>query len=148
MTNMPRRAMTCAFMPDGSTFNGKSNILPRWYLDQLKVGDDRAHHDARQQARMQIGLGKACQKAGAHLCMATGQQLTMQGELLGVGRIGGQQRVNILGVVGVELLLNDFFHHQNCHWPVFTTQIPSSAFVTACATTAVQSLPVRRYSQA
>ncbi len=39
MTNKPRRAMTCAYMPDGSTFNGKKNILPEAYLETLRVGD-------------------------------------------------------------------------------------------------------------
>ncbi len=39
MTNRPRRAMTCAFMPDGSTFNGKRNILPEEYFKSLKIGD-------------------------------------------------------------------------------------------------------------
>ncbi len=39
MTNKPRRAMTCAYMPDGSVFNGKENILPKEYLAHLKVGD-------------------------------------------------------------------------------------------------------------
>lgn len=39
MTNKPRRAMTCAYMPDGSTFNGKKNILPEDYLATLTVGD-------------------------------------------------------------------------------------------------------------
>ncbi len=39
MTNRPRRAMTCAYMPDGSTFNGKKNILPDDYLAGLQVGD-------------------------------------------------------------------------------------------------------------
>jgi phytanoyl-CoA hydroxylase len=39
MTNMPRRAMTCAYMPDGSTFNGTRNILPEAYFQSLKVGD-------------------------------------------------------------------------------------------------------------
>jgi phytanoyl-CoA hydroxylase len=39
MTPYPRRAMTCAFMPDGSTFNGKKNILPDDYYASLKVGD-------------------------------------------------------------------------------------------------------------
>jgi len=39
MTNKPRRAMTCAYMPDGSTFNGKRNILPEEYFNTLKVGD-------------------------------------------------------------------------------------------------------------
>ena len=39
MTNKPRRAMTCAFMPDGATFNGRRNILPKDYFASLKVGD-------------------------------------------------------------------------------------------------------------
>lgn len=39
MTNRPRRAMTCAYMPDGATFNGAANVLPKPYLDTLKVGD-------------------------------------------------------------------------------------------------------------
>ena len=39
MTPRPRRAMTCAFMPDGATFNGQKNILPQTYVDSLKIGD-------------------------------------------------------------------------------------------------------------
>jgi phytanoyl-CoA hydroxylase len=39
MTIHPRRAMTCAYMPDGSTFNGKRNILPEEYFASLKIGD-------------------------------------------------------------------------------------------------------------
>jgi ectoine hydroxylase-related dioxygenase (phytanoyl-CoA dioxygenase family) len=39
MTNGFRRAMTCAYMPDGSTFNGEPNILPDEYLRRLKIGD-------------------------------------------------------------------------------------------------------------
>ncbi len=39
MTNKPRRAMTCAYMPDGATFNGQQNILPDAYFASLKVGD-------------------------------------------------------------------------------------------------------------
>ncbi len=39
MTNKPRRAMTCAYMPDGSTFNGIRNVLPEDYFNSLKVGD-------------------------------------------------------------------------------------------------------------
>jgi phytanoyl-CoA hydroxylase len=39
MTNGFRRAMTCAYMPEGSTFNGEANILPDEYLHTLKVGD-------------------------------------------------------------------------------------------------------------
>ena len=39
MTNRPRRAMTCAYMPDGETFNGNQNVLPAEYVQTLKVGD-------------------------------------------------------------------------------------------------------------
>jgi phytanoyl-CoA hydroxylase len=39
MTNKPRRAMTCAFMPDGCTFNGQKNILPKEMFEKLKPGD-------------------------------------------------------------------------------------------------------------
>jgi len=31
--------MTCAYMPDGSTFNGERNVLPEAYAAGLKVGD-------------------------------------------------------------------------------------------------------------
>ncbi|HAA78429.1 TPA: phytanoyl-CoA dioxygenase [Candidatus Latescibacteria bacterium] len=40
MTRHARRAMTCAFMPDGATFNGKRNILPEAYFESLTVGDE------------------------------------------------------------------------------------------------------------
>jgi phytanoyl-CoA hydroxylase len=39
MTPRPRRAMTCAFMPAGSTFNGAQNILPDEYFARLRIGD-------------------------------------------------------------------------------------------------------------
>ena len=39
MTPGPRRAMTCAYMPDGSTFNGISNVLPEEEISRLQVGD-------------------------------------------------------------------------------------------------------------
>lgn len=39
MTAGWRRAMTCAFMPDGATFNGQSNILPPAMVQRLKTGD-------------------------------------------------------------------------------------------------------------
>ncbi|MEZ0326748.1 MAG: phytanoyl-CoA dioxygenase family protein [Fimbriimonas sp.] len=38
MTNKPRRAMTCAYMPDGATFNGQQNVLPKSYFEGLTVG--------------------------------------------------------------------------------------------------------------
>lgn len=39
MTSGFRRAMTCAYMPDGSTFNGQKNVLPTEYFEQLNEGD-------------------------------------------------------------------------------------------------------------
>jgi len=39
MTPLFRRAMTCGFMPDGATFNGKQNILTKEQVARLQVGD-------------------------------------------------------------------------------------------------------------
>ncbi|MBC7654226.1 MAG: phytanoyl-CoA dioxygenase family protein [Oligoflexus sp.] len=39
MTPGFRRAMTCAYMPDGNTFNGTQNILSDDQITNLKVGD-------------------------------------------------------------------------------------------------------------
>ncbi|MBI2191853.1 MAG: phytanoyl-CoA dioxygenase family protein [Planctomycetes bacterium] len=39
MTPGFRRAMTCGFMPDGCTFNGKKNILSDEQIARLKIGD-------------------------------------------------------------------------------------------------------------
>jgi phytanoyl-CoA hydroxylase len=39
MTPGWRRAMTCGFMPDGSTFNGQRNILTKERLAKLTIGD-------------------------------------------------------------------------------------------------------------
>jgi phytanoyl-CoA hydroxylase len=39
MTNRPRRAMTCAYMPDGNVYNGKPNVLPDAYVKTLTPGD-------------------------------------------------------------------------------------------------------------
>lgn len=39
MTPKPRRAMTCAYMPDGSTFNGQQNVLRDDYFRSLKLKD-------------------------------------------------------------------------------------------------------------
>lgn len=39
MTSGFRRAMTCAYMPDGNVFNGEPNILPDLYLKKLEPGD-------------------------------------------------------------------------------------------------------------
>ncbi|HEY2722658.1 MAG TPA: phytanoyl-CoA dioxygenase family protein, partial [Chitinophagaceae bacterium] len=45
MTNGFRRAMTCAFMPEGNVFNGEPNILPDSYLQTLKIGDALDNND-------------------------------------------------------------------------------------------------------
>jgi phytanoyl-CoA hydroxylase len=42
MTPGFRRAMTCAYMPDGSTFNGLQNILTDEQISRLKLGDTLA----------------------------------------------------------------------------------------------------------
>lgn len=39
MTPGFRRAMTCAYMPDGNRYNGEPNILPDSYRNSLKIGD-------------------------------------------------------------------------------------------------------------
>lgn len=39
MTPRPRRAMTCAYMPDGCTFNGQRNVLREDYFNALQIGD-------------------------------------------------------------------------------------------------------------
>ena len=48
MTNRPRGAMTCAYMPEGSTFTGVKNILPTEYFPRSlvlgQVLDDELMH--------------------------------------------------------------------------------------------------------
>ena len=39
MTPGYRRAMTCAFMPEGSTFNGEKNVLTEKDFNSLTIGD-------------------------------------------------------------------------------------------------------------
>jgi phytanoyl-CoA hydroxylase len=39
MTPGRRRAMTCAYMPDGAVFNGQANVLPPDYIAAISVGD-------------------------------------------------------------------------------------------------------------
>jgi phytanoyl-CoA hydroxylase len=39
MTPGFRRAMTCAYMPEGNVFNGQKNILPDEYVQTLNIGD-------------------------------------------------------------------------------------------------------------
>jgi ectoine hydroxylase-related dioxygenase (phytanoyl-CoA dioxygenase family) len=39
MTNAPRRALACSYMPTGSRFNGRRNILSEAYLSRLSLGD-------------------------------------------------------------------------------------------------------------
>jgi ectoine hydroxylase-related dioxygenase (phytanoyl-CoA dioxygenase family) len=39
MTSGHRRAMTCAYMPDGNVYNGQPNVLPDDYVKKLIIGD-------------------------------------------------------------------------------------------------------------
>ena len=39
MTPYHRRAMTCAFMPNGAVFNGQQNILSEQYMAGLSIGE-------------------------------------------------------------------------------------------------------------
>ena len=39
MTVGLRRAMTCAFMPDGAVFNGRQNVLTDAQVARLRIGD-------------------------------------------------------------------------------------------------------------
>jgi ectoine hydroxylase-related dioxygenase (phytanoyl-CoA dioxygenase family) len=39
MTSGHRRAMTCAYMPDGNSYNGQPNVLPDAYVKTLSIGD-------------------------------------------------------------------------------------------------------------
>ena len=43
MTPRPRRAMTCAYMPDGATFNGIQNILSQEKFESMQI--DEVHDD-------------------------------------------------------------------------------------------------------
>jgi len=45
MTRKRRIAMTCAYMPAGSVFNGQRNILPEDYFNSLKQGDIMENDD-------------------------------------------------------------------------------------------------------
>jgi len=45
MTRGLRIAMTCAYMPEGSTFNGNQNILPDTYFRSLKLEDCMKNDD-------------------------------------------------------------------------------------------------------
>lgn len=45
MTPGRRRAMTCAYMPDGSIFNGQQNVLPQSYFDSLEIGQPLENND-------------------------------------------------------------------------------------------------------
>jgi len=56
MTPRPRRAMTCAYMPEGATFNGQKNVLPDEYLNTLSIGN-RLNSD--QQNPLLWSMGKS-----------------------------------------------------------------------------------------
>ena len=60
MTPGRRRAMTCAFMPDGSTFNGQANVLPPEYLATLSEGDRLDKDEQNPLLYHARGAGVAC----------------------------------------------------------------------------------------
>ena len=45
LTRKRRIAMTCAYMPEGSAFNGAPNVMPRDYFQSLKKGDILSNDD-------------------------------------------------------------------------------------------------------
>lgn len=59
MTPKHRRAMTCAYMPDGSTFNGKKNILTDEYYNSLKLGDVLNNDDINRLIWRRDGMPQA-----------------------------------------------------------------------------------------
>jgi phytanoyl-CoA hydroxylase len=67
MTPGRRRAMTCAYMPDGCRFNGTANILPPEYLARLKVGDllDDDDQNPLVYSRHNSGVGQPCPVTGS-----------------------------------------------------------------------------------
>ncbi|MGH8290520.1 MAG: phytanoyl-CoA dioxygenase family protein [Steroidobacteraceae bacterium] len=58
MTPRSRRAMTCAYMPDGATFNGQKNVLPDEYLNTLNIGD-LLNHDEQNPLLWPVGKASA-----------------------------------------------------------------------------------------
>jgi ectoine hydroxylase-related dioxygenase (phytanoyl-CoA dioxygenase family) len=52
MTPGRRRAITCAYMPAGATFNGQRNVLPAEYLATLSVGDGICSEGKRAERAM------------------------------------------------------------------------------------------------
>ncbi|BDT57863.1 hypothetical protein MasN3_13570 [Massilia varians] len=56
---------------------------------------------------MQVGFKEALLVARADLFVPLCQQRTVQRELLRIRRVGGHQGIKVLGVVGVELRLDD-----------------------------------------
>ena len=56
--------------------------------DQLYIGDDVAHNNARHKLGMEVRFAESCEKACAELIVAFRQQLAVQCVLLGIGGIG------------------------------------------------------------
>jgi ectoine hydroxylase-related dioxygenase (phytanoyl-CoA dioxygenase family) len=63
MTTGQRRAMTCAYMPDGSTYNGVTNILPESYSRTLKVGDRLENEELNPLIYARTGPGRPLGKS-------------------------------------------------------------------------------------
>ncbi len=61
MTPHVRRAMTCAYMPIGSRFNGNANILTQERLARLKIGDSLDDEDENPLVWRRPGVAEPCQ---------------------------------------------------------------------------------------
>ncbi|MCE0497464.1 MAG: phytanoyl-CoA dioxygenase family protein [Methylacidiphilales bacterium] len=59
MTRKRRIAMTCAYMPVGSTFNGQRNILPEAYFKSLQHGEVLANDDWNPVVCLQNAMARA-----------------------------------------------------------------------------------------
>jgi len=75
--------------------------------DQLGIGNDVADHDTRHKLHVEVRFSEPREVAVTKLLMTFREQLSVQGELLGVRAIGSKQCFDIFGVVCVQLCLDD-----------------------------------------
>lgn len=75
--------------------------------DHFDIDHDVANHVSRYQSRMEIRFRETCLKPHSQLTSAVRQLRAMHFEIHCGLRIGAKQRFDVLGVVGIELRLND-----------------------------------------
>ena len=73
------------------------------------IDDDVTHNGTADEFGVNVGFTHAWGDASANLSMTRGEQFRRMFELLGVRGIGGEPSLDIPGVVGVKLALNDDF---------------------------------------